>query len=504
VKFIAKVYDDFTEHDPSHVILSSTHWNDWFKWETLFIAYYVDGEKTVHKIGEVKIAEFNMNSGTTVLPEGPFDKLPDTFFSLGQDDSYYDNLNILGPSVRDEILAGLRDIAKDLDLFDRVLNETVTQRSLLRYVSDVTVRGQFNRICQGGARLSRYEFSYHQRDPSGNFFEFAFLIEPQSYPPTNVHVMIGRNGVGKTHLLNSMIQTLISSGKYTQSYETGGYFSYRPDQPVESVFANLVSVSFSAFDALIPISAERAESLFIKYVYVGLRKDVSGNILPKTADELTDEFVSSASASRIGARRSRWVTAVEMLETDPIFKSVEVTGLLEIKGDEEFKKNAFALFRSLSSGHKIVLLTITRLVETVEERSLVLLDEPEVHLHPPLLSAFVRALSNLLINRNGVAIVATHSPVVLQEVPSSCVYKLRKAGPASQGERLEIEPFGENVGTLTHEVFGLEVTHSGFHKLLQDAVDNLDSYEAVLSHFGGALGSEARAIVRSLIHQKNL
>jgi predicted ATP-dependent endonuclease of OLD family len=68
-----------------------------------------------------------------------------------------------------------------------------------------------------------------------------------------------------------------------------------------------------------------------------------------------------------------------------------------------------SLFNKLSSGHKVVLLTTTRLVETVEERTLVLLDEPEAHLHPPLLAAFVRALSDLLINRNGVAIIATPS-----------------------------------------------------------------------------------------------
>ena len=61
-------------------------------------------------------------------------------------------------------------------------------------------------------------------------------------------------------------------------------------------------------------------------------------------------------------------------------------------------------------------------------RTLVLLDEPEAHLHPPLLSAFTRALSDLLIYRNGVAIIATHSPVVLQEVPKSCVWKLRRSG----------------------------------------------------------------------------
>jgi predicted ATP-dependent endonuclease of OLD family len=68
---------------------------------------------------------------------------------------------------------------------------------------------------------------------------------------------------------------------------------------------------------------------------------------------------------------------------------------------------------------------VTRLVESVEERTLVLLDEPESHLHPPLLSAFVRALSDLLVNRNGAAIIATHSPVVLQEVPRECVWRLR-------------------------------------------------------------------------------
>jgi len=167
--------------------------------------------------------------------------------------------------------------------------------------------------------------------------------------------------------------------------------------------------------------------------------------------------------------------------------------------DEEFEKQATSLFGKLSSGHKIVLLTITRLVETVEERSLVLLDEPEAHLHPPLLSAFIRALSDLLINRNGVAIIATHSPVVLQEVPLSCAWKLRRNGYEAVAERPEVETFGENVGVLTREVFGLEVPQSGFHKLLQEAVEHAENFEAVLESFDHQLGAEARAIARGLI-----
>ena len=163
------------------------------------------------------------------------------------------------------------------------------------------------------------------------------------------------------------------------------------------------------------------------------------------------------------------------------------------------RKSARDLYSKLSSGHKIVLLTITRVVETLEERSLVLLDEPEAHLHPPLLSALIRSLSNLLINRNGVAIIATHSPVILQEVPKACVWRIRRIGRQAKIERPTIETFGENVGTLTHAIFGLEVTDSGFHKLISDAVDKGLSYEEIVERFNKKLGDEARGIARSLI-----
>ena len=86
-------------------------------------------------------------------------------------------------------------------------------------------------------------------------------------------------------------------------------------------------------------------------------------------------------------------------------------------------------------------------------KTLVLLDEPESHLHPPLLSAFIRALSNLLYDRNGVAIVATHSPVVLQEIPRSCISKIQRVGLVTNIKMPDIETFGENVGVLTREVF---------------------------------------------------
>ena len=153
----------------------------------------------------------------------------------------------------------------------------------------------------------------------------------------------------------------------------------------------------------------------------------------------------------------------------------------------------------MSSGHALVLLTITKLVETVEEKTLVLLDEPESHLHPPLLSAFTRALSDLLVNRNGVAIVATLSPVVLQEVPKSCVSILRRTRLVSNVDRPENETFAENVGVLTREVFGLEVSKSGFHDLLAGSVYEGKSYEEIEQEYHYQLGFEGKAILRSMI-----
>ena len=147
---------------------------------------------------------------------------------------------------------------------------------------------------------------------------------------------------------------------------------------------------------------------------------------------------------------------------------------------------------------------MARLIDLVEEKTLVLMDEPEEHLHPPLVSAFIRALSNLLMFSNGVGIIATHSPVIVQEVPKKCVWILRRAGYELIWERPQIETFGENIGVLTSEIFGYEVANSGFHTMIQEAVSKKSTYKGALKSFDGELGNEAKTILRSLMYEKEL
>jgi ABC-type transport system involved in cytochrome c biogenesis ATPase subunit len=485
--------------------LWTDNWNDWFRFQTLYALRYFDPEGDLHEIGAVKIGQFDMDQARPELP-ADFEELDERFFSLGQDASYYSSIAGLDEELSSRLLTALRDVVADPDLFYRALDQDVMGVSLLRSVTARSVEGQFRRILAGGAVLTNYTFRYQGPEPDEEGIDrlnLEFRVIPESRPPTNIHVLIGRNGVGKTYLLNRMTGALLSPG---EDPEKDGLFISEEnifEETNESPFANILSVTFSAFDEFTQVREGRNVSRKVRYSNVSLRRQVrdkDGELVTITQDpvELAEEFSASARLCVIGQRAARWQQALTTLQADPIFAEAEVAGLVGLD-QTSFTRTARQIYRQLSSGHKIVLLTITKLVEKVEEKTLVLLDEPEAHLHPPLLSAFVRALSDLLINRNGVAIIATHSPVVLQEVPASCVWKIIRHGLAARADRPEIETFAENIGVLTREIFGLEVTRSGFHRMLAEAIADLDTIDAVLRRFDNEVGSEGRALISSLL-----
>lgn len=490
----------FHRPDPSSrdgAYLEANSWND-YGFTTLWTLHYV-ANGHITSVGSVKIGDTN-SSEQPDFPE-EFRDLPGKFFSLGQDEDYYDHLNSLGHDVRLEILSGLRDIAFDLDLFRQVQHLQVTQDSLLRSITPIAVKTQFHRIAMGGVKLSPYSFSYYS--PTVDRYGYStppcrldFDVEPTTNPRTNVHILIGRNGVGKSFTLNDIATALIRPDASMGSVE----FHQREDKLLTSRFANVVSVAWSAFDAFEPRRQSSAKDS-IDYKYIGLKKMTSKSESPQALKDpvtLAQEFGLRMKNIVEARLLDRWLHYVEFLTTDPLFAD-HIVQMMDVEKDD-FREAARKTFARLSSGHKIVLLTITRLLETVEEGTLVLIDEPESHLHPPLLSAFVGALSELLEDRNGVAIIATHSPVVVQEVPSNCVWKLLGSGSVLTAQRAVIETYGENVGTLTQEIFGLEVTASGFHRALYEAIQNGGDYETIFENFDRRLGAEARALLQSMIY----
>lgn len=490
-----------------HLIADS--WDDWFKFCTLFKLVVFDDKGDRYSIGAVKFGEFQLEKGEYYhaeksLPQ-EFISLPKKYFSLGQDDTYFEALNELGDDYRDWILSCLNEISIDDELYEKAIDEEVSKVSLLRSVAQLTIREQYRRLARGEARLTAYDFSYELPKFRGSKIEapsIDFSVIPDANPPTNLHVIIGRNGVGKTHLLRSMIRSLLDK----PSALNGRFSIYDDSSDAEDMFSSLVSVTFSAFDPFENFGERKDATDGIRYSYIGLQRPQTKEgkqQLPKSTDMLANEFVKSALSCLSGGRKKRWNDAITFLEYDPLIEDSNIKEeVCEFDGinenEDEWKKRIKKIFSKFSSGHSIVLLTITKLVELVDEKTLVLMDEPEAYLHPPLQSAFIRAISNLLIHRNGVGILATHSPVILQEIPSSCVWKAERSGAVIKAEKPEINTFGENVGTLTRDVFGLEVTHTGFHKMIAESVEKGMSFEEIEEHFKNQLGKEAQGISLAL------
>lgn len=496
------------------IYLAADDWDD-FGYKTLFSVYIFSKERQLEFLGNIKIGYMGQHGGRTVdnIPK-EFESLPETFYSLGQDADFYKTLTQkLDSEIVTNLLTALGDLALDNTRLQSVEAEEAFTTSLLRTVDRSSVENQFKRILNGDAPLTHYRFGYEK--PATELFsgiKVTFSVHPGSTPPTNIHVVIGRNGVGKTTLLQNMAADLAaplnenSQGRYFNSRPQWG----EPDDLQRNYFSGVVSVSFSAFDSFTHFNNTAFRSR-----YVGLKKE---NLNPseqatslKDKEDLARDFSESLKVClALVGKRNRWRSGVQKLESDANFAEMNLTQLI-VDFDEDrfdskviFLAKAEKLFKRMSSGHAIVLLTITSLVESVEEKTLVLIDEPESHLHPPLLSAFTRSLSDLLTNRNAVAIIATHSPVVLQEVPKSCVSVLRRTGLEARVERLEKETFAENMGALTREVFGLEVSKSGFHNLLRRSAEKSESYEAIKEEYRHQLGTEGELLLRSMLELKRL
>lgn len=271
-------------------------------------------------------------------------------------------------------------------------------------------------------------------------------------------------------------------------------------------FGAVIAISYSAFDTFAlpsdPDQAARVEATGsdFGYTYIGLRKPSPLASEPhelKAQDELVDEFEAGLRRALEKQRKHRLREALTTLLREPSFVSV---GLLPEVLDQP--ASAVDAFRSLSTGHKIVLSVLVQLIGQLQPRSLVLFDEPESHLHPSLLAACLSALGDVLAGFDSVALVATHSPVVLQEIPARSVRILRRVGTSTIVDRLDIESFGENIGYLTRSVFHLDSSTTDFQRVLRQLAQQY-TRDQIDQMFRQGLSQQGRAVLAAIVSESD-
>lgn len=154
---------------------------------------------------------------------------------------------------------------------------------------------------------------------------------------------------------------------------------------------------------------------------------------------------------------------------------------------------------NFSSGQKYIVIILLAIVENIIEKSMLVIDEPEDFLHPPYVAALVNAISRILRKVRGIGIMATHSDVVLQELPQKCVYCLSKN---KEIKNPDIQTFAADVSLINKEVFGLELNNTGYYKILEDLAKNRrEEAEKLLTTRNEELGESGRFYLTLLLNK---
>lgn len=88
----------------------------------------------------------------------------------------------------------------------------------------------------------------------------------------------------------------------------------------------------------------------------------------------------------------------------------------------------------LSSGEKQIILMLVTVVRRLEEGGIVMIDEPDLHLHVSLVNAFVSHLRKMISEKKGQLILASHAPELWRMFNEGELVRLGKLANQEDGE----------------------------------------------------------------------
>jgi len=412
------------------VVYIVDNWDD-YNFETLYhlCLFKKSGGKEV--LGDVKILQ--TNSRNTKIPDS-FPSLGPEFFSLGQDLEYYENMRKHLPKTHRKVLDALNDVVVKPQLLDEIETSSGFRNSLIRF-NDAKLA-----LRDGLATLEErplekgYRFMYSGKIPGAEEgVSIDVDLQPDDPVPGRILAIIGRNGVGKTQFLAQLARDLATTKRVSIETASQVESAFEPARPL---FSRVIALSFSAFDKFQRPEPEK----YFSYIYCGVRDD-SGGISRRALEAKHLEYLKRIVEQD---REDHWEQHVANVMGVPK-KIISITEHIE-----ELEKS---LPPTMSSGQSILAYFISAALAYLKEGSLVIFDEPEIHLHPNAVALLMQTLQALLKEFDSYAIIATHSPVVIQEVPRKRVIRFEREGNITTGSPLGHESFGENIAELTRLLF---------------------------------------------------
>ena len=342
-----------------------------------------------------------------------------------------------------------------------------------------------------------------------------------------ISLIIGENGVGKSFLLKSLVDIFIYLEKidsykrkpkyryekfYIEYYFNGNTYSVRRNSGSEIFYSKngisvnykdielpnrVLAVSFMINDKFLFSKNEANDS----YRYLGVRSSTNSTYTSSITRKISENLIKSVNSGFLNQIKEmlsllKFDTYLEFvvseantqntyvvdfenrnkltrIDTSAFTKSTQVSVCFK-KDGEKFT------FDSCSSGEKHILFAFTGILSQIQNNSLILIDEPEISLHPEWQTQYISTLRKLFANYyNCLFIIASHSHYFVSDLrpESSSIVAFYKDEKLSKSELIGYNTYAWSAENIIYNVFGLRTTRNYYFECdLNALMDLMENY----------------------------
>lgn len=530
--------------------LSFNNWDDYGVSTTLNAVLYIDGKNFLEF--ELKLLIENDNYSPKKLNElreaewdGFFPIPKFNYVSVPSDIDFYSALIAkIGINETKNVLSRIRDagylknILKDPKAISLIEHDDFSTSPLREAGARKAYKDGWKLFNEEQSTIQDFTLNTIRRDGIVEPISFKFNSELLPY---EINVLIGENGIGKSYTLKSLVEYWL--GVEQGSKTSLEKINHRPFDHYPNI-AKLILISYSPFEEFtIDLSGTDLKDKDA-YRYFGFRKLVDGpngnqrigisrnlpaidsvsSIIKSLYDDMkfgdlptwTKKFETILSVLKptIGFDFIAFeiLKDSDLLERIPDFTdhitgeerkhlrinehvietindwNINIDDCINIESGVIFIKENLTV--ELSSGQRLFCYIVINVVGQIKKDSLIIIDEPELFLHPTLEIEFIELLKKVLKAFTSKAILATHSLSITREVPSKCVHVYRKQNQTVEVEHPPFETFGGDMQRISSYVFGDNLITKPFDNWINEQVSiHADPLE-IINKLGKELNEE--------------
>jgi len=270
------------------------------------------------------------------------------------------------------------------------------------------------------------------------FKNFTLNLVGTDKKPLPLIVLAGKNGTGKTSILEYLSDYNLNEGDYLEIFKT------RKDE-------NITVESFKLFKSMTGILEKKSE--YKNHIlYLPVQVGDTDNVEERIAEHYKKK------AKEYDSFKKSLVELQTYMDT--IFKDLELTFKISDVDDDKkkvFFKNANGeIFgaEALSTGEKTLLSKVLYLYFGELKNKIILIDEPELSLHPSWQNRVLKLYENFAFNNNCQIIIATHSPHIIGSAKNDYLRVLRRNDNGEIKVLSNLKAHGRDINSILFDAMG--------------------------------------------------